>query len=115
MQPRIPLHAGFEECLSKPEARFLSDAERSAANGEAEAFAKLPPGPYFLAEKALQWAGSHPDDPRVPEALHRVVEAVRYGCGSDPTRDSSYSKRAFTLLHKRYPNSEWTKKTKYWF
>jgi hypothetical protein len=100
---------------SKPEARFLTDAQRGAAKDEAKTLAHAPPGADFLAETTLSWAGSHPDDPRVPEALHRVVLAMRYGCGTDPTRESSYSKRAFTVLHKRYPNSEWTKKTKYWY
>jgi TolA-binding protein len=25
------------------------------------------------------------------------------------------SEQAFRLLHQRYPNSEWAKKTKYWY
>jgi len=100
---------------SKPEARFLTDAERAAAAKEVEALAQSPPGPDFLAGKTLAWAGSHPDDPRLPEALHRVVQAGRYGCGTGAPPETSYSKRAFTMLHKRYPNSEWTKRTKYWY
>jgi hypothetical protein len=99
----------------KPEARFLTDAQRATAKDEAKALGHAPPGPNFLAETTLSWAGSHPDDLRVPEALHRVVLAMRYGCGTYPTLESSYSKRAFTVLHKRYPNSQWTKKTKYWY
>jgi hypothetical protein len=100
---------------NQPEARFLTAAEREAAKSEAKALEPSLRGPDFLAEKTLSWAGSHGDDPRVPEALHRVVQAMRYACGTETTRESSYSKRAFTLLHKRYPNSEWTKKTKYWY
>jgi len=26
-----------------------------------------------------------------------------------------YSKEAFDLLHRRYPKSEWTARTKYWY
>jgi len=42
-----------------------------------------------------------------------VVRATRYGCTDKET--VNYSKAAFDLLHKRYPNSEWTKKTPYYF
>jgi hypothetical protein len=44
--------------------------------------------------------------------LHLVVRARRYGC-TEPSGEN-YSKAAYDLLHKRYPSSEWTKKT-YWF
>jgi len=49
----------------------------------------------------------------VPEALHLVVRAWRYGCAE--TTGENYSKQAFELLHKRYPESVWTKQTPYWF
>ena len=38
---------------------------------------------------------------------------TRYGCTDKDTGD--LSKRAFDLLHSRYPNSPWTAQTKYWF
>jgi len=63
----------------------------------------------------LAWADSHADDPRVPEALHYVNRADRYGCPEPGDRKVNYSKIAFTLLHKRYPKSEWTEKTPLWF
>ncbi len=66
-----------------------------------------------LVEKVLAWAKASPDDQRIPEALHYVVRATRYGCGDDKT--SSYSKQAFQLLHSRYPKSEWTKRTPYFY
>jgi hypothetical protein len=97
----------------KPEARFLTGGEREAANAEAESLAGIPTGPDFLGEQTLRWAENHPNDPRLPEALHRVVRATRYGCVEPES--SGISKRAFTLLHRRFPNSEWTRKTKYWF
>jgi hypothetical protein len=49
----------------------------------------------------------------VPEALHRVVVATRYGCNDGET--GMYSKQAFTMLHSKYPKSEWTAQTPYWF
>jgi len=65
-----------------------------------------------LAEPVLTWAKSHSDDARVPEALHYVVRAYRYGC-DEPSRN--YSKIAFKLLHDRYPRTEWAQKTPFWF
>jgi hypothetical protein len=49
----------------------------------------------------------------VPEALHIAVTSTRYGCTDKDT--GRWSKAAFQLLHKRYPKSEWAKKTPYWF
>jgi len=47
------------------------------------------------------------------EGLYRAVRATRHGCGNDTK--GKYSKDAFRLLQRRYPKSEWTKKTPYWF
>ena len=52
-----------------------------------------------------------PPDPQVPEALHLAVRATRHGCTDNET--SQWSKKAFQLLHRRYPKSEWAVKTKY--
>jgi hypothetical protein len=70
--------------------------------------------PIYLANNILAWAKQAPDDPRIPEALHGTVRASRYTCYFDP-KITKYSKAAFELLHRKYPNSEWTKKTKYYF
>jgi hypothetical protein len=69
-------------------------------------------GGKWLAEQAVAWAKAHRDDPRAPEALHDSVRAMRYGCGGG---DAKLSKEAFTILHSRYPKSEWTAKTPFWF
>jgi hypothetical protein len=67
--------------------------------------------PEYLAAQIVAWAGNHPADPRAAEALHLAVRAVRYDCGGKP----GASKEAFQLLHRQYPNSEWARKTKYWY
>ena len=67
----------------------------------------------YFAPVVLDWAKTHPDDPRVPEALHYFVRATRYGCVDKSI--GPYSRQAFDLLHKKYPASEWTKKTPYWY
>ena len=63
--------------------------------------------------QTLDWAQKHPDDPRLPEALHRAVQASRYRCTDADT--GKYSKQAFNLLHRKYPKSSWTARTKYWY
>jgi len=92
---------------------FLTAAERASATQEWSAISKLPAAPVWLGEQTIAFAKNHPEDPRVPEALHRVVKATRFGCEDKNT--GTTSKSAFQLLHRRYPASEWTKKTPLWF
>jgi hypothetical protein len=72
-----------------------------------------PAGASYLATQTLLWARHHPDDGRVPEALHLVVLTGRRGCQDVQT--AAYSRQAFELLHRRYSQSEWARKTKYWY
>jgi hypothetical protein len=85
---------------------FLTDEQKAAAMKEWGPF----PSVDTTFRQVLTWAKKYPHDPRIPEALHRVVRSARYGCTS-----GKLSRQAFQLLHKRYPNSEWTKKTRYWY
>jgi hypothetical protein len=94
--------------------QFLPAAEHKQAEAEWAGLRRAAAnGPNYLCSETVRWAGAHPQDPRVPEALHLCVHATRYG----PTDDSTgkYSKEAFDLLHAKYPNSKWAKETKYWF
>ena len=74
---------------------------------------KLGNAPNYLCRTAIDWANKNPTDPRSPEALHLAVKSTRYGCTDKET--GRWSKAAFDLLHKRYPNTNWAKETKYWF
>jgi hypothetical protein len=68
----------------------------------------------YLGSEAIAWAQAHPQDPRVPQALYQLVEATHYG-PADGKKSRDYSRQAFEILHRQYPTSEWTKKTKYWY
>lgn len=92
---------------------FLTAAERASADEQRRQLSILAGGPNYMGRIVLDWAKSHPDDQRLPEALHLVVRATRYGCTDDKT--GAISKQAFDLLHARYPNSTWTQQTPYWF
>jgi len=92
---------------------FLSAAERATAEREWSALNSLGAGPNYIAEQVIRWVNANPADPRAPEALHLAVTTTRYGCTDKNT--GRWSKAAFDLLHRKYPNTSWARKTKYWF
>ncbi|MDE3195085.1 MAG: hypothetical protein KGN84_01990 [Acidobacteriota bacterium] len=92
----------------------LSLSEQGAASDEVKRVRASGPAQTFLAPIVMSWAQSHPDDANVPEALHRLIRITRYGC-REVGGNGAISKAAFDLLHRRYPNSPWTKQTPYWF
>jgi hypothetical protein len=96
-----------------PAPLFLTADDRATAEKEHAELDAQSAAPNWLGKRALDWANTHPDDPGVPEALHLVVRAWRYGCTE--ISGTNYSRAAYDILHKRYPSSEWTKKTPYWF
>ncbi|SPE41755.1 hypothetical protein SBA3_4580015 [Candidatus Sulfopaludibacter sp. SbA3] len=92
---------------------FLPAAQRTEADKEWQQLRERASNSVnYLCAATLDWAKAHPQDGRVPQALHLAVEATHYGPAD---KSSGYSRQAFDLLHRRYPNSEWTKKTKYWY
>jgi hypothetical protein len=95
------------------EPSFLSEAQKASARRERAQLMALGTAPNYLSREAIAWANRTPNDARVPEALHIAVTSTRYGCTDKDT--GRWSKAAFQLLHKRYPKSEWAKKTPYWF
>ena len=92
---------------------FLTESQKANAGQEWEALQGAPSGVVWLGDQILAYAKDHPGDARVPQALHLVVRASRYACFDVET--GRVSKSAFQLLHRKYPSSEWTKKTPYWF
>jgi len=91
---------------------FVSAEQQFAAASMHARIGALGPAPIYLGNIVLGWARSHPHDPRLPEALHLVVRATRYGCAND---DGATSRAAFQLLHRRYGGSEWAAQTPFWF
>jgi len=105
--------SGQSKAHSADYPNFISDEMIDTTEHEIGALQKIEAGPNYLSAIVLPWAANKPKDSRVPEALHLLVKATRYGCADDET--SSHSKAAFKLLHKKYPNSKWTKETPYYF
>lgn len=67
-------------------------------------------GGTTLWESALAWVAAHPRDPRAAEALYRLNRVGRWGGGAN-----HLSKRAFRLLHARYPGTIWAKRSPYYY
>ena len=119
-QPPVPqaVPLGDEDPQETNKARpvavpvFLK-AGQSLGARQFAAMQALGAAPNYLCKVAIEWATANPNDPRSPEALHLAVRSTRYGCTDKET--GKWSKAAFDLLHKRYPNTKWANATKYWF
>ena len=101
---------------------FLTPAQKKQAQLEQKKWLALPVRSAYLAGPILAWAKQKPADPEAAKALHFLVAATRLECpGGDARLPESteykapHSREAYQLLHQLYPQSEWAKKTKYYF
>ena len=69
-----------------------------------------PPGATYVWEFILDYTTRHPQDPRAPEALHWLIHIGHFGQSHDHS-----GRRAFMLLHSRYPNSTWAKQNPFYY
>ena len=120
-EPPVPLFGSQAEGedgegKSKPKPitppEFLKTSQTRASK-EFAALQALGTAPNYLCRIAIEWAEKNPNDPRAPEGLHLAVRSTRYGCTDKET--GRWSKAAYDLLHRRYPNTIWARNTKYWF
>ncbi|MCC7541204.1 MAG: hypothetical protein IT379_33610 [Deltaproteobacteria bacterium] len=101
--PALPADLGVE-----PRRRGEDEAARTLAEGTLL---------NLLGRHVLAWAERDTADARVPEALHRLVSATRRASfhSTSDARTGRISHRAFRILHSRYPNDEWTSRTRHWY
>lgn len=95
------------------EINFLNEIEKKEAKKELEKLISFGNSSNFLTQKAILIAKENPQAPIITELLHHAVKTTRYGDRGDNIGELSQT--AFNLLHKNYPNNEWTKKTPFWF
>lgn len=78
----------------------------------------------LMVAALLDYVRAHPEDPLAPEALALTVRATHLGASDwndatsakeEAAASTALSKAAFELLHSRYPQTEWAKKTKYYY
>jgi hypothetical protein len=96
---------------------FLTPQERRAAETERAHLNALPNATIWLGQRAIAYVKTHPADKDGAEALALTVRATHFSCSGeakDPVQQA-VSKTAFELLHRLYPNTEWARKTKYYY
>jgi hypothetical protein len=107
----------YPPAMTAPENRKTPEFLAGETSGEAEnEFAMLRKSGNatdFLGPIVLTYSKGHRNDRRVPEALHLVVKAGRYGCQDPETWKTTRS--AFRELHLHYPQSPWAAKTPIWY
>ncbi|MEA3038673.1 MAG: hypothetical protein QOE79_1186 [Sphingomonadales bacterium] len=69
-----------------------------------------PPSGLRVWEELLGWARAHPRDPRSPQAFYWLIHIGRW---SDTP--GHIGRRAFALLHARYPRSVWAERAPYYY
>lgn len=67
----------------------------------------------FVGDHVLARVKTHAGDPDLPWLRHVVAACTRGGCLDANAKQ--LSKEAFTVLHKRFPRDEWTRKTPYFY
>jgi hypothetical protein len=90
-------------------ARTEAAAERAALRTYDEE-KPVPAGATSLWDEALAYVRAHPADPRSPEMLYRLIRVARWRANHD-----HLGRRAFQLLHARYPRSAWAKRSPYYY
>jgi hypothetical protein len=124
--PRPPAFLADTAVKATAERRFLpppgkfgdvnatrGDRVEAFPNQDFEHAAKTvapPLGAVFVWEYVLNYAASHPKDPRSPEALHWLIHVGHFGQSHDHS-----GKRAFLLLKSRYPDSSWAKQNQFFY
>lgn len=95
-----PFVATAQEQAQRERGYFLTG--RQAADGSDPA----PPGTIYLWDEALAYAEAHPRDARSPEMLYWLIRIARWG-----GNHNQLSRRAFRLLHRRYPGTTWARRS----
>lgn len=111
--PEESKEVSYFTATAGPPPAFLTPTEVQKGAAEAAALKALGTAPNYIVRQVIEYANRHTADPRVPEGLHLAVRTTRYGCTDKET--ARWSKAAFDLLHRKYPNNPWAKKTPYWF
>jgi hypothetical protein len=96
----------------QPDPPFLSDADRAEADAEIAKLRKIPSASDYFSQETLAWGKAHPDDPRNLELIGFTMRLVRNSCRTNSTPD--LNQRLFSLLHRRFPNSDWARRYKTW-
>lgn len=93
--------------------KFITPAQVTQAKADLKAIEKAGVASTMLGQIVFAYADKHPSDPRVPEALHRLVRATHLSARDNSSQ--AISKKAHTILHTKYKGNSWTQKTPYFY
>ncbi|WP_332853533.1 hypothetical protein [Duganella sp. S19_KUP01_CR8] len=113
---KVPAKAGESygentEAEHSPPMPELGNA--AARDQELTQLSRLKTATGYFGDFVMQRATAVPNDPELPWLLYVTVQSTRGGCLDADSK--TLSKSAFTLLHKRYKNNEWARKTPYFY
>ncbi|MBC7797362.1 MAG: hypothetical protein H7Z37_10855 [Pyrinomonadaceae bacterium] len=92
---------------------FLNATQINQGKAERQKLVTAGNAASYLPKNTVEFATKYPNDARVPEMLSLAVRATRYSFRDCET--GKYSKQAFDILKARFANSEFKKKTPYWY
>jgi hypothetical protein len=99
-----------------PFPAFVMEPEQVATARELEALQAIGEPRAYLITAAIEWGRTRRSDPVAAEALALAIEGWRWSpCASTSTVKPDLPRQAFTLLHRQFPDSEWARRTKYWY
>jgi hypothetical protein len=99
-----------ERAWPAPPPPFLTRGDLKTSDAEWGRLRMFSSARHWFGRTVTTYGEMHPSDPMVPEALHRFVRITRNAECSDQEL-SILGGKAFRMLHRRYPDSPWTKKT----
>jgi hypothetical protein len=112
MSPTMELLYGSGDV---PYPRFVAAAERAVVEDELLNLARQGTAREYMMREAIAWAQQAPaTDVDAAEALAKSISGWRRSrCESIAAPD--LPPRAFALLHRRFPNTEWARRSRYWY
>ena len=99
--------------LINDDENFLDSTDPKTRDSEMISLAELGSATSYFGKHVLAYSKIHPNDPQIPWLLHVVVISTRGSCVD--ADNGEISRRAFTLLHRKYGATEWAEKTPYWY
>ena len=102
--------------LADPKARPQPpevSADPARRDAERARLLKMHSATGFVGLHAIAWAESHPTDKDAAWLLYVAIQSSKGGC-VDPDH-TAISKKAWQVLHKRFPRSPWTEQSPYFY
>lgn len=97
---------------SKPQPPEVT-ADPARRDAERARLSKTRSATGFVGVHAIEWATAHPGDKDAPWLLYVAIQSSRGGC-MDPDH-KAISRKAWQLLHQRWPRSPWTEQSPYFY